>query len=124
MRKAKEIKVEYGIQIVKPWSAEMYNHNDDVAEVVKDKVKFMFAAAINIAMNRNEDIMDSEFCEAASPLMKQIQRAVLCYQIGSGYAVREILDMVNNGIEDALYYRLNEMVSDLNIKLDKGFVGF
>ena len=124
MRKAKEIKVEYGIQIVKPWSAEMYNHNDEVAEVVKAKVTNMFAVAINIVMAKHEDIMDLEFCESASPFMKQIQRAVTCYQIGSGYTVKDILDLVNNEIANAPYYRLNEMVSDLNIKLDKGFVGF
>ena len=124
MRKAKEIKVEYGIQIVKPWSAEMYNHNDEVAEVVKAKVTNAFAVAINIVMNKHNDIMDSEFAEAASPLMKQIQRAVTCYQIGSGYTVKDILDLVNNEIANAPYYRLNDIVSDLNIKLDKGFVGF
>jgi hypothetical protein len=28
----KEAKVEYGIQITKPWSPEMYAHNEEVAK--------------------------------------------------------------------------------------------
>ena len=34
----KEAKVEYGIQIVKPWSEEMYDHNEEVDEVVREQL--------------------------------------------------------------------------------------
>ena len=29
----REKKVEFGIEIVKPWSREMYDHNAEVAEI-------------------------------------------------------------------------------------------
>ena len=34
--KVKEIK--YGIEITKPWSKEMYDHNDKVAELMKAEI--------------------------------------------------------------------------------------
>ncbi len=32
-------KVKYGIEIVKPWSKEMYSHNDKVADEIRDIVE-------------------------------------------------------------------------------------
>ena len=37
MKKAPKIK--YGIEIVKPWSKEMYNHNDKVADEIRDIIE-------------------------------------------------------------------------------------
>ena len=38
----KEARVEFGITITKPWSKEMYDHNEEVAEVVKEMVHQMW----------------------------------------------------------------------------------
>ena len=32
MKPKKQPKVEYGIEITKPWSKEMYDHNDKISE--------------------------------------------------------------------------------------------
>tara|TARA_B100000497_G_C7659204_1_gene396918 strand:+ start:1230 stop:1604 length:375 start_codon:yes stop_codon:yes gene_type:complete len=124
MRKAKEIKVEYGIQIVKPWSGEMYGHNDKVRRAAVKRLSEVLDHSVNIVMNRHEDIMDLEFKSAASPLMVEIQRAILGYQIGSGFTVREILGRISVDLSYMTYYQLKDIVDDLDIKLDPGFVGF
>ena len=39
MKKAKKSpKVQYGIEITKPWSKEMYDHNDIVSEEMKKNI--------------------------------------------------------------------------------------
>jgi len=54
-------KVKYGIEIVKPWSKEMYNHNDKVADEVRDVVEkrwkdaYKTAEAEYDAENEDED---------------------------------------------------------------------
>jgi hypothetical protein len=40
----KAAKVEYGIEIVKPWSSAMYDHNDAVADVVREQLTAMLEA--------------------------------------------------------------------------------
>jgi hypothetical protein len=37
----------YGIEIVKPWRMAMYDHNEAVAEVVKERVSDMWRAALS-----------------------------------------------------------------------------
>ena len=44
MKKAK--RVEFGIEITKPWSAEMYNHNEQVADEVRGQLADILNALI------------------------------------------------------------------------------
>ena len=53
-----------------------------------------------------------------------IQTAITCYGFGSGYDVNQVVDRVMQELDDAPYYRLNEMVEELELELEKGFVGF
>jgi len=108
----KAAKVEYGIQIVKPWSNEMYDHNDIVAEVVRIKVKQLWIAAL---MQYQKEFDGND---------KRIQTAITCYGFGYGYDVNQVVDRVMQELDDAPYYRLNEMVEELELELEKGFVGF
>ena len=129
----KEAKVEFGIQIVKPWSPEMYDHNDEVAEVVKAKVHTLWATAFD-ECERSQETDEDDFYEAnflemdwentASEEMIRIQKAVTCYGFGFGYSIGQVAETVEDEIEEAPLYRLNDMVDELDIKLEKGFVGF
>ena len=124
MKKAK--KVEFGIEIVKPWSAEMYAHNEEVAEVVRETVTALWMAAIrNFAkeFDYNDEMLECEF-DAASEELKRIQRAVTVYGFGFGYDVNRVAEIVEEEIEDAPFYRLKDIAEELDIKLEKGFVGF
>jgi hypothetical protein len=127
----KAAKVEYGIEIVKPWSKAMYDHNDEVAEVVKTKIHAMWTAAYDAAENEldlEEDpdvlLQDLDWENAASDDMIRIQKAVTCYGFGFGYAVGQVAETVEDEIEEAAYFRLKEMAEELDIELEKGFVGF
>jgi hypothetical protein len=125
MRKQKEVKVEYGIQIVKPWSQAMYDHNDEVAEVVKTKVHELWVAALNEFQDElGEEFMTDVEWERVPDNVVDIQTAVTCYGFGFGYTVADVAEKVEDELEDAPYYRLRDIVEDLGIELEKGFVGF
>ena len=117
----KEKKVVYGIEIVKPWSKEMYDHNDMVAEAVKVKVHEMWTRACSTGSD--EFSSDMDWLDEATPEMIKIQKAVLCYGFGSGFDVADVARRVEEEIEDAPYYRLKEIAEDLKLDLKQGFVG-
>lgn len=126
----KAAKVEYGIQITKPWSREMYDHNDEVADVVRAAVHQMWMAAWNECerevtdMDEQGDLLCYMEWDVASDEMKRIQTAVTGYGFGFGYSVEDVSLQVEEDIESAPYYRLKDIAEELEIKLEKGFVGF
>jgi hypothetical protein len=126
----KAAKVEYGIQITKPWSREMYDHNDEVAEQVRAAVHQMWMDAWNECerevtdMDEESDLLIYMDWDVASEEMKRIQKAVLCHGFGSGYSVADVAERVEAEIEDAPYYRLKDIAEELGLELEKGFVGF
>jgi hypothetical protein len=138
MTKAK--KTQYGIEITKPWSKEMYAHNEEVMEVAKQQIFKMWMEAYDEAEEGYEKEMqtevggisdvhyeafgDMEWGRGKTELLEEIQRAVTCYGFGSGYEMVEVCDRVLLDLEDAPFYRVNEMVEELGIELEKGFVGF
>ena len=129
----KEAKVEYGIQIVKPWSVAMYDHNEQVADEVKDRVLEIWEDAMILAQESfdsqlEDDQIDSRFVDSdwdnANEAMINIQKAVTCYGFGDGYTIEEVDIDVKNTIENAALYQLKEIAEELDIELEKGFVGF
>jgi len=125
----KEAKVEYGITITKPWSKEMYDHNDALAEVVKAKVLEMWneAYAAEKAEFVDEDDLGSEFgdmqWEAASSEMVEIQKAITYYSF-SNQRIEEVAEEVVEALENMPTFQLKELVEELEIELEKGFIGF
>ena len=125
----KEARVEFGITITKPWSKEMYDHNEDVAEVVKEMVHQMWVDALKEAIEdyRDEDELGNLYSEMdwgqASDEMVRIQKAITYYSY-SNQSIEEVADEVEETLEDMPLYQLKDLVEELDIKLDKGFVGF
>ena len=127
----KEAKVEYGIAIVKPWSSEMYDHNELIADIVRNEVESRIIAELVVLSEEydsydegNEvEIMELDW-DCASPELVRLQKAVTCYGFGFGYTIEMVLARVYDELEHAPLYRLNEMVEELDIVLEKGFVGF
>lgn len=140
MTKAK--KTQYGIEITKPWSKEMYAHNEDVMEAAKEQICKMWEQAYNVAEEEYEREMqtdrsftgisgvhyeefgDIEWVEGKTEFLDEIQRVVTCYGFGFGFDMNTVFESVQEELEDAPYYRVNMMVEELGIELDKGFVGF
>ena len=122
----KEAKVEFGITITKPWSKEMYDHNDAVADMVRNEVEARWIAALmEFQEELSEEFMsDTEWVVLATKEMKEIQNAITCYGFGSGFGVCEVLDELEKELENAPLYRLKEIAEELEIELEKGFIGF
>ena len=121
----KEKKVVYGIVITKPWSSEMYDHNEQVADIVRNEVEARWIVELmKFQEATGESFMsDVEWIEAPEAL-KDIQTAVTCYGFGYGYDVAAVAERVMQELEDAPTYRLKEIAEELEIELEKGFVGF
>ena len=121
----KEAKVEYGITITKPWSREMYDHNDDVAEVVVNKVQSLWAEALNECQDElGEEFMADADWSQATPEMVEIQIAVTCFGFGMGYTIAEVAEEVEKELDRSASFRLKEIAEELDIVLEKGFIGF
>jgi hypothetical protein len=122
----KAAKVEFGIEIVKPWSHAMYAHNDEVADLVRNEVEALWIAAITKFgkdFDYNDQMLESEWISASNEL-KEIQTAITCYGFGYGYDVCRVAEIVMQELEDAPYFRLKEIAEELELQLEKGFVGF
>ena len=125
----KEARVEFGITITKPWSKEMYAHNEELAEVVKEKVHQMWVDALKEAMEdyRDEDELGNLYSELdwgqASDEMTRIQKAITYYSY-CNQSIEEVADEVEETLENMPLFQLKELVEELEIKLDKGFIGF
>lgn len=132
---AKAKKVEFGIEITKPWSKEMYAHNDEVRDVVVGMITKMWRDEMATLRTEWEEEMEDEefdytpdFEEAEwshfnEGILSDIQTAVTYYGF-MNYSVVDVEEQVLNELETAAYWRLNEMVEELDLKLEKGFVGF
>ena len=129
----KEAKVEFGIVITKPWSSEMYDHNEQVAEVVKEQVSDMWRTALSQleeSLDTEDEegyeiaMLDLDWCDCLTNELLTIQRAITCYGFGYGYDVAAVAERVMQELEDAPTYRLKEIAEELEIELEKGFVGF
>ena len=122
----KEAKVEFGITITKPWSTEMYNHNELVADIVRNEVEALWIAALmefQTVFDDNDEMLDLEFTRASNKL-KEIQRAITCYGFGYGYDVSQVAEIVMQELDDAPLYHLKEIAEELELELEKGFIGF
>ena len=125
----KEARVEFGITITKPWSKEMYDHNEEVAEIVKEMVHQMWVDALKEAIEdyRDEDELGNLYSEMdwgqASDEMVRIQKAITYYSY-CNQSIEEVADEVEETLEDMPLYQLKDLVEELDIKLDTGFVGF
>ena len=122
-------KIEYGITITKPWSKEMYNHNDALAEVVKDKVLGMWNEAFMAAELEfvDEDELGSVFVDmswdCASSEMIRIQKAITYYSF-TNQSIEEVAEEVVETLENMPTYQLKELVEELELQLETGFIGF
>ena len=127
MRKKKEKVFQHGIEITKPWSREMYAHNDKVSTEVRDEVWERWAKAYKEIEERElvkGGFSESEWEYNVNKHLRDIQKAVTVIGYGSGYTVKDVEEDVIDDLENAPYYRLNEIVEDLDIELEEGFVGF
>jgi hypothetical protein len=129
----KEAKVEYGITITKPWSMEMYAHNEEVQTEICDTVLEMWEAAMILAQESfdsqlEDDQIDNRFVDSdwdnANEAMIKIQKAVTCYGFGDGYTIEEVDIDVKNTIANAALFHVKEIAEELELELEREIIGF
>jgi hypothetical protein len=129
----KEAKVEYGITITKPWSTEMYDHNEEVQTEICDTVLEMWEAAMILAQESfdsqlEDDQIDNRFVDSdwdnANEAMIKIQKAVTCYGFGYGYTIEEVDIDVKNTIANAALFHVKEIAEELELELEREIIGF
>ena len=97
--------VKYGIEIVKPWSKEMYAHNEKVESIMKDRISRILIAVYK-AGNKQKLIT--------------IGRAIHAYGYGEGYDIHVIYENIKRELENMPRYWLAQDCWPTLV--DKGFV--
>ena len=137
MKKAKEIK--HGIEITKPWSKEMYAHNEKVSEDVKTQILNKWNEAMEQAEHEYDEntceieaeengyeiepFLEREYTDVQTEELREIQKDVTLYGFGMGYTMKMIDEEVKNELMNSASYRLKEMAEDMGLELEYEFIG-
>ena len=88
----KELETKYGIQITKPFSKEMYDHNDMCATEMKNNIRNAWDKEIELTgVDIDIEEWDEELLKEHSPKLVRLQKNVMYSGYGMGYTI----DMVN-----------------------------
>ena len=100
-----KVKQKYGIQITKPWSNEMYEHNDKVAKLIK--IDLFNTLKVLYRSNPTKDELN-EFVSAIGGI-----------RYGDGYNVDDLYDEIYQQIVDTPNYILND---EYDYLIDKEYI--
>ena len=114
MSKLKVLGKKYGIEITKPWNQEMYDHNDKVAEVMKERIMDALTEALQ------------SYDEGR---MRVIQKHICAYGMDSGYSIEEVHQEACRELDNVQNFWLNEewpymVKGGLVEDVEKGFIGY
>lgn len=124
--------IKYGIKVVKPWSKEMYDHNEEVKETVVNEVRERWEIAYkeaekdfldNLAEDQQGMLFEDGDWHNANQTMQEIQEAVTIVNFATGFDVKEVTEEVEDTLDDAPFYRLKEIVEELELELEEEFIG-
>ena len=104
MSKVKVLGNQYGIEITKPWSQEMYKHNDTVASEMKENI----FQALNKAYSDNNETA-----------LREIGKSVCAYGFGQGFDMDEMHMEICRELDRVQNYWLNDEYPYL---VSKGYV--
>ena len=109
----KEAKIKYGIKITKPFSKEMYDHNDRVAKDMRVNIEYEIRDAYRRAIG---EVAANGGMDKGEKDLRNIVKSFTGYEFGDGY---ELIDIMNEGIKtlnDAANWMLHEEYSYLCFK--------
>ena len=103
MRKKKEPTFAYGIEITKPFSKEMYDHNDMVAKEMKKNILNKWNSIIKrLDMDSDWNLLSDD-----SQIVK-LQKLVCYSGYGSGYTVQDVDKEFRNELDMMQNWQLHE----------------
>ena len=104
---------KYGIEITKPFSKEMYDHNDQVAQDMRVNIEYEIRdahrrATGKVAANGGMDKGESD--------LRSIVQSFTGYAFGDGYDLDDIMNEGIKTLNDAANWMLHEEYSYLYFK--------
>ncbi len=129
MTKAKKTpQFKYGIEITKPHSKEMYDHNDVVAEVLKLNIQSAWDNAFKLAevdfisyLEEDQEGMlftDSDWSNA-NQVMQDLSKGTTVTGYGGGFTIQDVQDDFDRDLECMENWQLHETYAEL---FDDGLV--
>ena len=103
-------KIQYGIEITKPHSKEMYAHNNAIALEMKRNILSEIHLAYSQAMG---DIAANGGSDAGEKRLRKIVECIAGYHYGEGYELDDIKDQGINSLADMENWSLHEEYSYL-----------
>jgi len=100
----KQPKVEYGITITRPWSKEMYDHNEDLGE----KLRIELMETLDRVVKLNDETE-----------LRKFSKGVCIVGFGEGYSYTDIIKETQEDIETMPNFQLNE---DLDWFIKNGYI--
>ena len=118
VKKSPEIK--YGIEITKPHSKEMYDHNEMVAEEMKNALLTRWISLIAKLEEDDRYLMDRDWNEddlkAECPELVKLQKGVCYSGYGEGYSVQDVQDEFKKELDTMANWQLHEEYSYLSFE--------
>ena len=116
-RDKKKPEIKYGIEITKPHSKEMYDHNEMVAEEMKNAILTRWISLIAKLEEDDRYLMDRDWNEddlkAECPELVKLQRGVCYSSYGDGYTVQNVQDEFKHELDTMANWQLHEEYSYL-----------
>ena len=122
MSKAKKSpEIKYGIEITKPFSREMYDHNDKVASEMKANLMHHWNLLVDrLLKNSDYYSLDTEWNERLinddCPELVKLQRGVCYSGYGEGYTIQDVCDEFKSEVDSMQNWQLHEEYSYLSFE--------
>ena len=112
MSKAKKLpKVQYGIEITKPWSKEMYDHNDMVSE---EMILNKWDKLIKDVVARSGAVLGTSWTELEEYTdIVKLQKGICYSGFGDGYTLADVDKEFRNEVDMMANWQLHESYSYL-----------
>tara|TARA_R100000951_G_scaffold92913_2_gene81411 strand:- start:517 stop:936 length:420 start_codon:yes stop_codon:yes gene_type:complete len=113
VKRSKKTKTSmYGIEITKPWSKEMYAHNERTEDHLKDQIKAAFQKTY-----KSYGIHGSLAMDESS--LRDMANEIAGYKYGEGFDIQDIVEEVLKNLEQMPGFQLHETMYYLH---HKGYV--
>tara|TARA_B100001564_G_C20443311_1_gene579945 strand:+ start:263 stop:718 length:456 start_codon:yes stop_codon:yes gene_type:complete len=108
---------QYGIEITKPHSKQMYNHNDNVAAEMKAIIIKAWESALDKLFNgySKRTYMESDwaFIKEDTALVK-LQKLVCYSSYGNGFTIGDVDNEIRKEVELAENWRMHELYQEMH----------
>ena len=118
---------KYGVEIKKPWTKEMYDHNENVAEEARKNIREALKDAYNAMWVPPID--EGFYDEGLRKVFRALGKNITGYSFGDGYEEADVLEKTLDELDNAQNFWLKEAYEYFEYdkaveKLEPGFIGY